>query len=35
MMCEKSFCKIEYLRNEFNFWSVHEIMNTSGGLQSN
>ena len=23
-----------YLRNEFNFWNVHEIMNTSGILQS-
>ena len=22
------------LRNEFNFWSVHRIMNTSGLLQS-
>ena len=22
------------LRNEFNFWNVHEIMNTSGLLQS-
>ena len=23
-----------HLRNEFNFWSVHGIMNTSGLLQS-
>ena len=23
-----------YLRNEFNFWYVHGIMNTSGLLQS-
>ena len=23
-----------YLRNEFNFWNVHGIMNTSGLLQS-
>ena len=23
-----------YLRNEFNFWKVHRIMNTSGLLQS-
>ena len=23
-----------YLRNEFNFWKVHGIMNTSGLLQS-
>ena len=23
-----------YLRNEFVFWNVHEIMNTSGLLQS-
>ena len=26
-------CRI-HLRNEFNFWNVHEIMNTSGLLQS-
>ena len=25
---------VSYLRNEFNFWSVHGIMNTSGLLQS-
>ena len=24
----------EHLRNEFDFWSVHGIMNTSGLLQS-
>ena len=23
-----------HLRNEFDFWKVHEIMNTSGVLQS-
>ena len=28
------FNEVYYLRNEFNFWSVHEIMNTSGLLQS-
>ena len=27
-------CKIFYLRNEFNFWKVHGIMNTSGLAQS-
>ena len=26
--------KTKYLRNEFNFWNVHGIMNTSGLLQS-
>ena len=26
---------LNYLRNEFNFWNVHGIMNTSGLLQSN
>ena len=25
---------IGYLRNEFNFWNVHGIMNSSGLLQS-
>ena len=25
---------VNYLRNEFNFWNVHGIMNTSGLLQS-
>ena len=24
---------VNYLRNEFNFWKVHGIMNTSGLLQ--
>ena len=24
---------LKYLRNEFNFWNVHGIMNTSGLLQ--
>ena len=24
----------DYLRNEFNFWKVHGIMNTSGLVQS-
>ena len=23
------------IRNEFNFWNIHKIMNTSGLLQSN
>ena len=26
--------KCKYLRNEFNFWNVHGIMNTSGLLQT-
>ena len=26
--------EIKHLRNEFNFWNVHGIMNTSGLLQS-
>ena len=37
---EKSFCVFQqflactvHLRNEFNFWNVHGIMNTSGLLQ--
>ena len=25
---------LRYLRNEFNFWNVHGIMNTSGHVQS-
>ena len=25
---------VTYLRNEFNFWNVHGIMNTSGLVQS-
>ena len=29
-----SFGKRIYLRNEFNFWNVHGIINTSGLLQS-
>ena len=31
VLCRK---KIVYLRNKFNFWSVHGIMNTSGRLQN-
>ena len=27
-------CSWQYLRNGFNFWNVHGIMNTSGLLQS-
>ena len=30
-----SFLLHIYLRNEFNFWNVHGIMNTLGLLQSN
>ena len=32
--CFASHIKQIYLRNEFNFWNVHGIMNTSGLLQS-
>ena len=28
------FHRCGYLRNEFNFWNVHGIMNTSGLVQS-
>ena len=27
-------CKNSYLRNKFDFWNIHGIMNTSGFLQS-
>ena len=36
-LCECIFLNIFYniyLRNEFNFWNVHGIMNTSGLVQS-
>ena len=29
-----AFATIVYLRNEFNFWKGHGIMNTSGLVQS-
>ena len=29
-----SFAIVKYLRNEFDFWNVHGIMNTPGLLQS-
>ena len=32
MLCDNP--NIGHLRNEFNFWNVHGIMNTSGLLQS-
>ena len=32
--CWISFAPV-FLRNEFNFWNVHGIMNTSGLVQSN
>ena len=28
------YAQMGHLRNEFNFWNVHEIMNTSGLQQS-
>ena len=30
----KNLYYVLYLRNEFNFWNVHGIMNTSGLVQS-
>ena len=32
LICVRTVCK-GYLRNEFGFWKVHGIMNTSGLLQ--
>ena len=35
-MCYKgTILQRNYLRNEFNFWNVHGILDTSGLLQSN
>ena len=32
--CWSGFKRFDHLRNEFNFWNVHGIMNTSGLVQS-
>ena len=33
-VCSNDMVVSGYLRNEFNFWKVHGIMNTSGLVQS-
>ena len=34
LFCKGTILQRNYLRNEFDFWKVHGIMNTSGLLQS-